>query len=120
MASQAVVGTGHAMPILKSQLKSVLPSFTDLSASTHVESPCATAANKRTSNETSSIGGNTLVGSSVTDFSYKDTVSKPEDSSDGDHDAQAITKEEPSSNDEAVGQACKIGPSPSKAGKAKL
>lgn len=83
----------------------------------NVDSPCATATIKRTRNETSSIGGNTLVGSHVTEFSYQDTNPKPEDSSDS---AKANPKLESSSSNHGANEATKGGPSPSKANKAKL
>lgn len=86
----------------------------------NVDSPCATATIKRTRNETSSIGGNTLVGSHVTEFSYQDTNPKPEGSSDSDPDTKATPKLESSSSNHGANEATKGGPSPSKANKAKL
>lgn len=120
MASQAVLGSTQTIPTLKSQLQNVMPSYIEPSAPTHTESPCATAATKRVSNETGSIGGNTLVGSSVADLSYKDALSKTEDSSDGDQDTKATTKHESSPIKNAVEEAGKAEPSPSKANRAKL
>ena len=119
MASQAL-GATQATPIVKSQLQNVLSSFIEPLAPTHVESPCATAATKRANNETSSIGGHTLVGSSVTDCSNKDVASKAEDSSDGDQEVKIVIKQEMSPSKDASEGAGKAGPSPLKANKAKL
>lgn len=98
----------------------VLQGLPNPSSSINAESPCATATIKRTRNETSSIGGNTLVGSHVTDFSYQDTNSKPEDGSDSDPDAKVPVKVDSSSEDQDVNGADKVGLSPSKVNKAKL
>ena len=115
-----MLGAAHTIPMLKSQLQNVLPAYTDPPALITVESPCATAATKRASNETGSTGGSTLVGSNTTDSSYKAIISKPEDGSDGEEDTKVTTKLESSSNNDGANGAGKIGPSPSKANKAKL
>ncbi len=122
MVFQGALSTGPPMPVAvaKSQFPNVLQGLTNPSVSMNVDSPCATATIKRTRNETSSIGGNTLVGSHVTDSSYQDTKSKPEDGSDSDPDTNVTTKLESSSSNHGANEAARVGPSPSKANKAKL
>lgn len=133
MNSQSLLGTHtNAVPMMKSQLQNMLPAYSTLIGPT-TESPCATAAVKRTSYETTSIGSNTLVGSTasagvntpmeaiVTNPSYKDTVVKAEDTSDTDEDtAKSTIKIEPSSIEDVVDSKDKFGPSPSTVNKAKL
>lgn len=130
MNPQSVANSGSvAVPMMKSHLQNVLPAYST-SAGISAESPCATAAVKR---DTNSIGGNTLVGSnasvdgstlirsSATNPGYNDTIAKPEDSSDADEEtADGTVKVEPPTTDDAVDTKDKIGPSPSKASKAKL
>jgi len=122
MVFQGALSTGPPIPVAvaKSQFPNLLQGITNSPASNNVDSPCATATIKRTRNETSSIGGNTLVGSHVTDFSYQDTNSKPEDGSDSDPDTKATTKLESSSSIHGANETAKVGPSPSKVNKAKL
>jgi len=121
MLFQGALGTGPSLPMAAAnpQFPDVMQGLTNPSASMNVDSPCATATIKRTRNETSSLGGNTLVGSHVTDFSYQDTP-KAEDGSDSDPDTKAAKKLESSSSNHSANEADKAGPSPSKAHKAKL
>lgn len=102
-----------AVPALRSQLPSVLPTYERPSDGTVVESPCATAAGKRTNNETESCSGNTSERSS-TDAYVKDNKS---DSGDV---AKPVIKVENFPVEGILEDAGNIGPSPSKAGKAKL
>lgn len=122
MVFQGALSTGPPLPVAvaKSQFPNVLQGLTNPAASINVDSPCATATIKRSRNETSSIGGNTLVGSHVTDSSYQDTDPKPTDGSDSDPDTKATPKLESSSSIHGTKEPAKGGPSPSKANKAKL
>ena len=117
-------GSDAAAPtiqVMKPSLQRVLPVTTSSSVDVTVESPCAAAATKRAGNEISSFGGNTLVGSSITDSSCKDVQSKTEDSSDvGDEDTKSNPKLEAHALDHAVDGKIKVVASPSKVDKAKL
>ena len=128
MNSQSLVGTNtNAIPIMKSQLQNVLPAYSTSIGLTS-ESPCATAAVKRTSYEKTSNGSNPLVGSNAsvglntltennaTDPGYKNTGAKPEDSSDADEEiGKSTIKIEPSTIEDVNDSKDKLGPSPSKA-----
>ena len=100
-------------PALKSQLPSVLPAYERPSDGTVIDSPCATAAGKRINHETESCSGNNSERSS-TDAYVKDSKA------DSDDVAQPVIKVETFPVEGIVESASDIGPSPSKAGKAKL